>query len=107
MILSSDCIDALGHIFYVGSCDAGHGDPTVVGEVNVRILAYLEHLAVVIPELKPAEVSASKSPNSMRLPTLFNACDTKIDNPRFATNDARKKLLGGEHQPNSDSALGQ
>lgn len=104
MILSSDCVDALGHIFYVGSCDAGHGDPTVVGEVNVRILAYLEHLAVAIPQLKPAYVSASRSPKQNTSTYRFNVCHTKNGNPRFATNDARKggllknlknKLLGG------------
>ncbi len=36
--------DALGHILYIGCRDASHGNAAVVGEVNVRILANLEHL---------------------------------------------------------------
>lgn len=36
--------DALGHILDIGGCDSSHRNPTVVGEVNVRVFAYLEHL---------------------------------------------------------------
>lgn len=43
--LSRNGEDALGHILDIGSCDPSHGDPTVVGEVNVRVFADLEHLA--------------------------------------------------------------
>lgn len=37
--------DTLGHILDVRGCESSHGDPTIVGEVNVRVFAYLEHLA--------------------------------------------------------------
>lgn len=33
--LSRNGEDALGHVLYVSGSDASHGDPTVVGEVNV------------------------------------------------------------------------
>lgn len=52
--LSRDGEDALGHILDIGGCDASHGNPTVVGEVNVRILAYLEHLASQYGQLERA-----------------------------------------------------
>lgn len=43
-LLSGDGEDALCDVIYVGGCDASHRDAPVVREVNVGILADLEHL---------------------------------------------------------------
>lgn len=44
-LLSRNVEDALGHILDIGGGDSSHGDPAVVGEVDVRVFADLEHLA--------------------------------------------------------------